>query len=144
MNLILQKKWWESSRKVEVFPPPACHRSLSSSECAALSGNKAAQPTRIWLHLELVKLLWCALRSKWGFVCVCVCAVCDILTMACSGCSRLVYSVQLSAAVFPSFFFSSDDTHFHSVPFRPKFLWPQPPVLATANCLSMWLNCGSK
>lgn len=62
--------------------------------------------------------------------------VCDSLAMGGSGCAGLGSSVQLSAAVYPSFPLSSDDTHFHSLPFRLKFLGLREMVLATAKCLS--------
>lgn len=52
--------------------------------------------------------------------------------------------MQLSTAVFSSFHFSSDDSHFHSVPFRLKFLWLELIVLATANCRSTRPNCDRK
>ncbi len=77
-------------------------------------------------------------------MCVCLHCVCDILAMGGSGCVGLRYSMRLSTAVFSSFPFSSDDTHFHSVPFRLKFLWLELVVLATANCPSTWLNCDRK
>lgn len=70
--------------------------------------------------------------------------VCDILTMGGSGCVGLGYGMWLSTAVFfppPSFPFSFDKTHFHSVPFRLKFLWLQRILFTTANCPSTWLNC---
>lgn len=63
-------------------------------------------------------------------------SVCDSLAMGGSGCVGLGSSVQLSAAVYPSFPLSSDDTHFHSLPFRLKFLWLKVVVPATTKCLS--------
>lgn len=45
---------------------------------------------------------------------------------------------------FPSFPFSSDDTHFHLFPFRLKFLWLELMVLATAKSPSTWLKRNSK
>lgn len=92
------------------------------------------QSNWVWQCIELLKLLRNVLRSKWRLLCVCV--VSDILAMGGSGCVGAwiqCAAVNCGFFVFPVL---SDDTHFHSVPFRLKFLWFELIVLATANCPS--------
>lgn len=104
---------------------------ISASWCAVLLGE--------------TKQLGLAVSQTTEFALMCIKIKMRLLSMGGAACLRLGYSMQLSTAVlFSSIPFSSDDTHFYSLPFRLKFLWLELIVLATANCPSTWFNCDRK
>lgn len=133
-------------------PPWACHYVLymSTSRCAVLSGERKQPGLRgtgsvlnYWSRSDVC-------RDQNGALCVrlrCVWHSCHGWLWLCGG-ARIQHVIVDCCFFFRLSLFSSDDSHFHPVPFRLKFLWLELTVLATAklpiNSTQLWQRRGSR
>lgn len=109
-----------------------CQGKQSSWVCEGLAVSWAIEVTLMCVEIKMMLCVsvfaWCVTflprvaLAVWG------------LDAAC-GCQLLFFRLSLSDPMTLTFY---------SVPFRLKILWLELVVLATAECLSTWLNCKRK